>query len=322
MHSPSNNTDNDFFFVVSADLAGRRLDQLIADRDDNGVVLTRSRIQALIRSENVRVNNQSVKKSGYRVRTGDQIIIHLPPPEPSELLPEKVDFDILFEDEDLIVVSKPPGVVVHPAHGHSHGTLVHGLLYHCRNLAGIGGEMRPGIVHRLDKDTSGAMVVAKNDMTHNGLVGQFKARSVEKRYLAVLAGVPQRISGKVVKNIGRHPVHRKKMAILDGGGREAVTGWKVLEEFSSRFSFVSLRLETGRTHQIRVHMASLGCPVAGDTLYGGKKHGSSTLDIDRQCLHSFSLSFDHPKTMERLSFTAPLWPDIEKVLERLRVIGN
>lgn len=303
---------------MSADLNSRRLDQLVAGRDDCAG-LTRSRVQALIRSGNILVNNQSVKKNGHRVYTGDQILILIPPPEPSELLPEKVDFEILFEDTDVIVVSKPPGVVVHPAHGHSYGTLVHGLLYHCRNLAGIGGEMRPGIVHRLDKDTSGVMVVAKNDLAHHSLVEQFKNRTVEKRYLAVLVGVPRQISGKIVKNIGRHPVHRKKMAVLDEGGREAVTGWTVLENFS-QFSYVALRLETGRTHQIRVHMASLGCPVAGDPLYGGKQT-SSTLSIVRQCLHSSSLCFDHPKTMKRLSFTAPMWADIEKVLEDLRKTG-
>lgn len=318
MQYTHNDIFNEFFFLVSADVSGRRLDQLIAGRDDCAD-LTRSRVQALIRSGNVFVNNHSVKKNGHRVHTGDQIVIHLPPPEPSELKPEKVPFDILFEDDDVIVVSKPPGVVVHPAHGHAHGTLVHGLLYHCRNLAGIGGEMRPGIVHRLDKDTSGVMVVAKNDIAHQSLVGQFKTRSVEKHYRAVLAGVPRQISGKVVKNIGRHPVQRKKMAVLDEGGREAVTKWAILEDFA-KFSYISVRLETGRTHQIRVHMASLGCPVAGDPLYGGKQP-AGYCEIERQCLHSSTLCFDHPKTHERLSFTAPLWPDIEKVLQTLREKG-
>ncbi len=308
----------DFIYHVPAGSSGRRLDQLgpLIDGCDG---LSRSRIQSLIRSGNILVNEQSVKKAGQKVRSGDQICVTLPPAESSELIPEKVDFDILYEDGDIIVLSKPPGVVVHPAHGHSHGTLVHGLLYHCKDLAGIGGELRPGIVHRLDKDTSGVMVVAKNDTAHTRLVDQFKGRSVEKRYHAILAGIPRLSTGKIIKNIGRHPIHRKKMSILENGGREAVTGWTVLEDFG-KFSYVELHLETGRTHQIRVHMSWLGCPVAGDSMYGGKQP-IGDLPVVRQCLHSSFLSFNHPLTGKRMSLTAPLWPDMVHVLDELR-LGN
>ena len=277
--------------------------------------LTRSRIQNLIRAGNILVNDE-VRKTGYRVRTSETICITLPPPQPSSLIPEELEFQILFEDQDVIVLSKPPGVVVHPSHGHIDGTLVHGLLHHCHNLSGIGGELRPGIVHRLDKDTSGAMIVAKNDMAHQSLVKQFKGRTVEKFYLALLVGIPRTRTGRIAAAIGRHPVHRKKMAVLQQGGRESVTNWEILEYFS-HFSFVKLRLETGRTHQIRVHMASIGCPIAGDPVYGRKTKISDLL-IVRQCLHSYSLAFDHPHSGERLSFTAPLWPDMENIVHLLR----
>lgn len=304
----------EFHFVVSPGLSGKRLDLLIADLDGYAQ-LTRSRIQDLIRTGNILVND-GIKKTGYRVRAGESIRINLPSPRPSSLAPQKLAFEVLYEDQDVIVLSKPPGVVVHPSHGHIEGTLVHGLLHHCRNLSGIGGELRPGIVHRLDKDTSGAMIVAKNDMAHQSLVKQFKGRTVEKFYLALLAGTPRTRTGRIAAAIGRHPVHRKKMAVLQHGGRESVTNWEILEYFT-HFSFVKLRLETGRTHQIRVHMASLGCPIAGDPVYG-KKSKTSDLLFVRQCLHSYSLTFDHPRSGERLSFTAPLWPDMENIVHLLR----
>ena len=304
----------EFHFVVSPDLAGKRLDFLVADLE-SCAQLTRSRIQNLIRTGNILVNDE-VRKTGYRVRASETIRIILPPLQPSSLIPEELEFEILFEDQDVIVLSKPPGVVVHPSHGHIDGTLVHGLLHHCRNLSGIGGELRPGIVHRLDKDTSGAMIVAKNDMAHQSLVKQFKGRTVEKFYLALLAGIPRTRTGRIAAAIGRHPVHRKKMAVLQQGGRESVTNWEILEYFS-HFSFAKLRLETGRTHQIRVHMASIGCPIAGDPVYGKKSMTCDPLFV-RQCLHSYSLAFDHPHSGERLSFTAPLWPDMENIVHLLR----
>lgn len=301
-------------FFVTPELSGKRLDILLADHACCAD-LTRARIQTLIHSGDILVNDE-VKKTGYRVKVGEQIRLALPPPQPSTLVPQKLHFEILHEDQDVIVLAKPPCVVVHPSHGHAEGTLVHGLLHHCRNLSGIGGELRPGIVHRLDKDTSGIMIVAKNDLAHQSLVKQFKGRTVEKLYLALLAGNPKEAIGRISAPIGRHPVQRKKMAVVRTGGREAVTSWELLEAFK-QFSLVKLRLETGRTHQIRVHMSSLGCPVAGDPLYG-KKNKNTDLLIPRQCLHSFSLAFNHPRTGERLSFTAPLWADMENILAVLR----
>jgi 23S rRNA pseudouridine1911/1915/1917 synthase len=305
---------NEFHFVVTPDLSGKRLDLLVVDYH-YCVEFTRSRIQHLIRSGNIVVDD-AVRKTGYRVREGETIRILVPPPQPTSLIPQELQFAVLHEDQDVIVLSKPPGLVVHPSPGHFQGTLVHGLLYHCRNLSGIGGELRPGSVHRLDKDPSGIMIAAKNDLAHQSLIKQFKKRTVEKIYLALLAGVPGSRSGRIAAAIGRHPVHRKKMAVLREGGRESATNWEVLEYFT-RFSFVRLRLETGRTHQIRVHMASLGCPIAGDPVYGGKNKINNPL-ITRLCLHSFSLAFEHPRSGQRLSFTAPLWPDMENILRILR----
>lgn len=302
-----------YFFRITPHQKGKRLDLFVADLDEF-LSLTRSRIQKLIRAGNILVNDQE-KKSGYQLQCDDTVIITIPPPQAVSLLPESISLDILYEDDDLIAVSKPPGLVVHPANGHDSGTLVNALLYHCCNLSGISGELRPGIVHRLDKDTSGVMVAAKNDLSHHRLAQQFQSRSVEKIYHAILAGVPRVTSGKIESAIGRHPVKRKKMAVLENGGKHAVTLWEVKEVFGS-YSFVKLRLETGRTHQIRVHMASMGCPVAGDQLYGKKNSG--LLKIDRQCLHSSTLSLDHPRTGERMLFSSNLWPDMQVILDTLR----
>ncbi|MBW1791483.1 MAG: RluA family pseudouridine synthase [Deltaproteobacteria bacterium] len=302
-----------YLFRITPHQKGKRLDLFVADLDEF-LSLTRSRIQKLIRAGNILVNDQE-KKSGYQLQCDDTVIITIPPPQAVSLLPESISLDILYEDDDLIAVSKPPGLVVHPANGHDSGTLVNALLYHCCNLSGISGELRPGIVHRLDKDTSGVMVAAKNDLSHHRLAQQFQSRSVEKIYHAILAGVPRVTSGKIESAIGRHPVKRKKMAVLENGGKHAVTLWEVKEVFGS-YSFVKLRLETGRTHQIRVHMASMGCPVAGDQLYGKKNSG--LLKIDRQCLHSSTLSLDHPRTGERMLFSSNLWPDMQVILDTLR----
>lgn len=252
------------------------------------------------------------------MHTDDQVTVNIPPTTPSTLVPEKIPFEILYEDDDLVVISKPPGIVVHPACGHQTGTLVHGLLYHCKNLSGISGEERPGIVHRLDKDTSGAMVVAKNDLAHHGLIEQFKARTIKKQYRAILVGHLTSPTGRIDNPIGRHPVNRKKMAVRPKSGRDAVTTWKVKDEFAAPFTFVELGLETGRTHQIRVHMASLGHPVAGDPLYGRSTTMDTELGIQRQCLHAYSLSFTHPRSGAPVRCVAPLWADMEKVLANLR----
>lgn len=304
-----------FRFVAADKAAGQRLDQFLSQQNMLRDV-TRSRIQNLIRTGSVLVNGLQCK-SGFRVREKDTVTVAIPPLEPSALIPEKVFFKCIYEDEELIVVSKPPGVVVHPSCGHRSGTLVHGLLHHCANLAENNDEQRPGIVHRLDKDTSGIMVIAKKDHIHAALMKQFKLREVKKTYLALLDGRLNSLQGRIDKPIGRHPVHRKKMAVRNDGGRNAATSWKVLEEFSS-FSYVQLQIETGRTHQIRVHMAYLGHPVAGDTVYGRNKIEYSRLGITRQCLHAYKLSFQHPRTNELLHLTAPLWDDMANSLDTLR----
>lgn len=296
---------------------GQRLD-LFLSLSSQTINLSRSRVQKLIRSENVLVNNQR-QKPGYLVQSDDKVSIEIPPPQPVALVPEKVFFKILYEDSDLIVISKPPGVVVHPACGHEHSTLVHGLLDHCSNLSGISGELRPGIVHRLDKDTSGVMVVALNDPTHHSLANQFKNRHVEKIYHAIIDGHPKKSKGCITLPVGRHTVNRKKMAVREQSGRAAVTHWKVLEQLATGFTYVELQLETGRTHQIRVHMASSGHPVTGDLLYGRKKQNYTSLQIKRQCLHAHVLAFTHPTTYEKLRFTAAIWPDMQNILELLRM---
>jgi 23S rRNA pseudouridine1911/1915/1917 synthase len=304
--------------LLTVTTGGQRLDLYLADRL-KAEGLTRSRLQQLIRDGLVLVNGMR-QKAGHLVQAGDTCVVVLPPPTPLPLVGVPVAFVCLHEDEDLLVLAKPPGVVVHPACGHEGGTLVHGLLYHCQRLSGINGELRPGIVHRLDKDTSGVMVVAKSDVAHHGLVEQFKGREVKKIYQAIVQGIPNAKAGRVDLPIGRHPVQRKKMAVREDG-REAVTNWRVLEEFFQGFALLEIRLETGRTHQIRVHMAALDHPVAGDAVYGRKSSLLPQLGISRQCLHAHTLGFSHPRTGEFLEFTAPLWPDMRQTLLLLRQAG-
>ena len=304
-----------FQFTATLQNQGQRLDRYLSDQPQLSA-LTRSMLQGLIKDEQILINGLA-RKSGYRIHAGDHVSVVIPPIAPSTLVPEQVPFEILFEDEDLVVLSKPPGIVVHPACGHQSGTLVHGLLHHCDNLSGISGEERPGIVHRLDKDTSGAMVVAKNDLTHHGLIEQFKARTITKQYRAILSGHLAPSAGRVDSPIGRHPIHRKKMATRPQNGREAITNWKILAEFDAPYTFVDLGLETGRTHQIRVHMASLGHPVAGDTLYGKVSSQDKDLGICRQCLHSYALSFTHPRNGTSIHCVAPVWPDMTAILDKL-----
>lgn len=305
-----------FDSVVPREREGQRLDHYLVEMMPD---LSRSRLSSLIRAELVLVNG-APSKAANRLKSGDRIEVTLPPPEPVEIRPEKVDFSVLFEDEDLLVIAKPPGVVVHPACGHKKGTLVHGLLAHCDNLSGISGVERPGIVHRLDKDTSGVMVIAKSDRAHRALVELFKARQVKKVYHAIVAGRPVTKKGCISQPIGRHRSNRKKMAVLQHGGRDAVTYWTTLEEFSSNMAYLEVRPETGRTHQIRVHMSYLGHPVAGDGLYGSKQLQTmnENFSIRRQCLHAYSLSFRHPVTGEHLEFVSPVWPDMQAILEKLR----
>ncbi len=296
---------------------GQRLDLFLAT-NENFCDVSRATIQSLIRSQRILVNEKAVK-SGYSVQYNDYISVTFPPQIPSTLHPENISLNIIHEDAVIVVLNKPPGVVVHPSCGHGSGTLVHGLLYHCNALSNLSGEQRPGIVHRLDKDTSGVMVVAKNDKVHRMLAEQFKKRNVEKIYHAIVNGRMTEMKGHIDLPIGRHPVHRKKMAILEKGGREAVTVWRVLEKFQTPFTYIEVRLETGRTHQIRVHMAAKGHPVAGDPLYGKTAGRFNALyDIKRQCLHSFMLAFTHPLSGERVRFQAPLLPDMVRNLELLR----
>lgn len=295
---------------------GQRLDHFLA-RSGNLEALSRSAIQQLIKTGMVLLGGKAVKGS-CRLRQGDVLSVILPEVVPSELVPEEVPFDVLFEDDDLIVLSKPPGIVVHPAAGHRSGTLVHGLLHHCDALAGISGVQRPGIVHRLDMDTSGVMVVAKSDRAHAHLVDAFKERLIRKVYHAIASGSPKDSGGRVDLPIGRHPVHRKKMAVLSLSGREAVTEWRVLERFGKNLCYLELMPRTGRTHQLRVHMAHLGLPLAGDPIYGGRQAAVAGIAIPRLCLHALSLSFEHPVTGHAMTFSAPIWPDMAGVLERLR----
>ena len=309
-----------FEFVVPDEREGQRLDLFLVEMLPD---LSRSRLSSLIRSELIVVNGSS-SKAANRLKISDLIKVTVPPPEPLKIMPQKVDFSILFEDDDLLVIAKPPGIVVHPACGHKDGTLVHGLLAHCKNLSGISGVERPGIVHRLDKDTSGVMVVAKSDRSHRGLVELFKSRKVKKVYHAIVVRRPEMRKGCVSKPIGRHRTNRKKMAVVERGGRDAVTCWTVLEELPYNMTYIEVRPETGRTHQIRVHMAFLGHPVAGDALYGGKQLAKQLecITVNRQCLHAHSLSFQHPVTDEPMEFVSPVWSDMQIILEKLRQLDN
>lgn len=278
---------------------------------------SRSGLGRFVRSGHILVNNCQVK-SGYRLKSGDDVQVELPTPEESRLVAQPVNFEVLYEDESLLVINKPPGLVVHPAAGHASGTLVNGLIHRYGDLPGLENN-RPGIVHRLDKDTSGIMLVARTEKVQRLLSEAFKNRQVHKIYQALLLRRPLDKEGRIVAPIGRHPVNRKKMAIRHGSGRYAATRWQVLELFTNGLSFVEITIETGRTHQIRVHMSSLGAPVAGDVLYGGRIGDSVGLKVERQFLHASTISFVHPETGQKRMFTAPLWLDMVRVLEELRM---
>jgi len=277
----------------------------------------------LITDGSIRVEGKR-KKPGYRVKAGDRVEGRVPAPAPPTFAAEPIPIEILFEDEQMIVVNKQPGLVVHPAPGHFSGTLVNALLFHCPALAGIGATIRPGIVHRLDKDTSGVLVVAKNDAAHHHLAEQFKSRKVQKKYLALVYGRVKEDAGAVALPIGRHPVDRKKMSTRSRSGRKAETGWKVKERFEAA-TLLELDLKTGRTHQIRVHCAAIGHPVVGDPVYGGrrrpeglKKDGTPPITAKRQMLHAARLRFAHPVTKAELSFEARLPADMAELIESLR----
>lgn len=314
----------ELFFINEKDI-GRRIDVFLAEAAKD---LTRSRIQALVRECLVKVNS-GLTKTSYRLRAGDCVTLKIPRNIPYILEPEKVILQIVYEDSSLIVINKPPGMVIHPAPGHSRGTLVHGLLYHCKDLSGIGGVMRPGIVHRIDKDTSGLIVIAKNDRAHNFLSDQFQARSIDKRYIALVHGIVNKESGEIDLPIARHPTKRKEMSIMSSGGKRAITLWKKREELAESFSLLSVALKTGRTHQIRVHLAHLGHPIVGDPVYGYKrrwwiKNFPMAMDlvpsINRQMLHSETLGFVHPDSGEFCRFNAPMPADMVYVIKGLKTI--
>lgn len=290
--------------------AGKRIDKLLSEQLPD---LTRSAIQNLMQDGCVTISGSPVKKNA-KASAGDEIAVELPEAKEVAIEPENIPLDIVYEDHDIVVVNKPKGMVVHPAPGNWNGTLVNALMHHCGDsLSGINGEIRPGIVHRIDKDTSGLLVVAKNDKAHQSLAEQIKVHSAGRRYFAVVYGAPKEDKGTVNAPIARHPVDRKKMTVL-ASGREAITHYEVLEHYQG-YSYMTFLLETGRTHQIRVHMAHMGHPIIGDILYGPSK---DKWKLHGQCLHAGELSLTHPATGERMTFQAPLPEYFNTVLQKLR----
>lgn len=298
---------------VEREQAGARLDRFLALALPD---FSRARLQALIRKGFVRLNGKPPRPRDL-VRTGDNVKLAEPPLEKIEATPEPMSLDILFEDDDLLVLNKPAGLVMHPGAGHQQHTLVNALLAHCKNLSGIGGQERPGIVHRLDKETSGVVVVAKNDSTHRDLSKQFAARTMRKVYLALVAGVPRKSKGIIDKPIARHPVHRQRMSIAHRGGRPAKTEYHVLRS-GGGVSLLECTLHSGRTHQIRVHLHHLSHPVLGDKLYGGKRAGT----FPRQMLHAWKLAFRHPRTNELMQFEAPIPTDIAEAIGKVEELKS
>ena len=285
-------------YTITAEQSGGRLDSFLA-----GTIETASRayLQKLIAQQMVLVNDYP-SKANYRLKLADKISVNIPAAEPLNIQPENIALDIIYEDEDVLVVNKPQGMVVHPAHGHYTKTLVNALLYHCQDLSGINGKLRPGIVHRIDKDTSGLLMIAKNDLAHQSLAAQLQKHSVERAYIALVQGVIAEPGGLIDAPIGRHEYDRKKMAVQLEHSKEARTKYWVKQRFR-KHTLIECRLETGRTHQIRVHMAYIGHPVVGDPLYGQRKNN---LHFEGQALHAYLLGFEHPRTGEKLRFQVPL----------------
>lgn len=298
--------------IVGSEQDNTRLDRFLADQYEE---YTRSFLQKLIDQGNVSINGISVKKSGIKLKENDEIAVTLPEPQPLEVVAEDIPLDILYEDDDVILINKPKGMVVHPAAGHTSGTIVNALLYHCKDsLSGINGVIRPGIVHRIDMDTTGVIIACKNDASHNCIAAQLKEHSITRRYYAIVHGNLKEDEGVIDAPIGRDPNNRKCMAINHKNGKNAVTHYKVLERFG-RFTWIECRLETGRTHQIRVHMASIGHPLLGDALYGPTK---CPYQLQGQTLHAYVLGFIHPSTGEYMEFQAPLPDYFEDLLKKLR----
>ncbi|MCI5869523.1 MAG: RluA family pseudouridine synthase [Dorea sp.] len=304
----------EFFTVENQE--GDRIDRYLSEELEDR---SRSYIQKLIKEQYVKVNEKPVK-ANYRLSLGDMVEIDLPEAKEPDIVPEDIPMDILYEDQDIIMINKPKQMVVHPAPGHYSGTLVNALMYHCGDeLSGINGTMRPGIVHRIDMDTTGSLVVCKNDMAHQSLSAQLKEHSIRRIYVAIVHGNIKEDSGTVNAPIGRHPTERKKMSTHCKNGREAITHYQVLERFGD-YTYIQCELETGRTHQIRVHMASIGHPLLGDQVYGPKKCPFPTLQ--GQTLHARTLGIIHPRTGEHLEVNAPLPDYFEELLESLRKIKN
>ena len=290
---------------------GERIDKFLGENLGD---LSRSYIQKLLKDGLILVNGKKVK-ANYKLNAGDQIDVEVPDPEPLDIAAENIPLDILYEDDYVLIVNKPKDMVVHPSAGHTSGTLVNAVMAHCgEHLSGINGVLRPGIVHRIDKDTTGALLICKDDVVHRDLAEQLKEHSIKRRYRAVVQGNLKEDEGTVNAPVGRHPTDRKKMAINHKNGKEAITHYKVLERFGQA-TYIECRLETGRTHQIRVHMASLGHPLLGDTVYGSSKN---PYHLQGQALHAMILGFVHPITGEYLEFEAPLPEYFSKLLEKLR----
>jgi 23S rRNA pseudouridine1911/1915/1917 synthase len=293
---------------------GERIDRYLSEQLPD---LSRSRIQQLIEQENVQVNGKVCTSKKTTVQSGDHISLTIPEAKPLDLQPEAIPLDILYEDDSLIIINKPAGLVVHPAAGHESGTLVNALLAHCQNLAGIGGVQRPGIVHRLDKDTTGAIAIAKTDQAHQHLQAQLKAKTARREYLGVVYGSPSADTGTIDQPIGRHLVDRKKMAVVpvEKGGRSAVTHWQVRERLGN-YTLMHFQLETGRTHQIRVHSAYMGHPIVADPVYSAGR--SVGVNLPGQALHAWRLTLQHPVSQEWLEVTAPIPTTFTTLLEVLR----
>jgi pseudouridine synthase, rluA family len=285
---------------------GERIDSFLSGKTD----FTRTRIQQLIKDRNITVNGKPTKSS-YKIEENDEITIEVPEVETTEIKPENIKIDIVYEDSDIAVINKQAGLVVHPAHGHYSGTLVNALLYHIKDLSGINGEIRPGIVHRLDKDTSGLIVIAKNDKVHAALTEMFQEKKIRKTYLAILKGKLNKSEGKIVTQIGRDKNDRKKMTVIDdvAKGKNAITNYRVISQ-NNLFTLVKVNIETGRTHQIRVHMRYLGYPILGDSVYGRKDNEK------RQMLHAYKLEFIHPVTGRQMEFIGEIPEDFQKALKK------
>ena len=298
-------------FRVEKENAGIRIDKYLSDNMED---ISRSYLQKLLKEKSITVNEKEIK-ANYKVQEGDVVSVSVPEPEEPDILPEEIPLDILYEDDSLMVVNKPKDMVVHPSAGHLSGTLVNAVLFHCKgNLSGINGIMRPGIVHRIDKDTTGALLICKTDTCHRILAEQLKVHSITRKYRAVVQGNLKDDEGTIEGPVGRHPADRKKMAINYKNGKEAVTHYRVLERFGNA-TYIECQLETGRTHQIRVHMASIGHPLLGDTTYGSSKN---PYHLQGQALHAMVIGFLHPVTNTYMEFTAPLPEYFLKFLEKLR----